>query len=1807
MKKICKRILAVLLILCSVLSYTVPVANAATEKVTYDFNQLGYYTNIPSVDNKSNPLLSLLQGYHLASGTVKTPMTQRYLNGDQNWTYEAASEGLCGSTSENEHLPAASGTRMLSQYNGLRIAMGKSQDDWIAFRIKSPGAGTYTMTLDFYSYAGSPTMAFYILEAEGEASIDHDTVLARQEFIHAAMDPDNRIGRVDQDAGINGSINNTAYIGSHTFEADKEYILVAETYEVAPVAEWYACFSSVTLTKNGKEGTELTGEPEVGSLLVEDNLVPAADGGTMGALWEMENGHDYFFLPIEGGKMAIYDLDEWKLVTTVTSGLYYPTSATVTSDGKVVIGGDGKKLFIFDTKTMTGRMTPDFRTTATLNGEGHNSGVQAGSDGYIYFGTLYGGHMVQYDMEKRTYRDLGDMVCKEIQQMANPKITDDKVEDKGGVETVVYHDGHAYGWAASNSYDVMVKYDLEQDRVVGAIDVTAQLNSVSTLPNMSILGDRYLIAGGSGNSGMVLIDLENFTLVTYKKATASGLISASSTAENLWEKGMSGHASEVIDGKQYFESSSVGMFCYDTATGKLTRAGNGGYGFRTGGRTLVTLDRDGDGVEEPYLFSYGGSPINPRLFNFQKFSKINTSGLIQTSYEGAGGSDINIGDSYNDVLYIGAWNNWNCVAYDTVAEAIKSRYVTGGQTDSQVSFLDEDGAFHLVSGNYSACVVYEIDPLNKTGYDGDTDTNILMPLISKMKSYEQKRIHTVAGGDGYVFAGTIPGSYITGGGVGVYNRATGTEDFIRFKQTSVKGEKVVPNSELWDLSVQCVEYYDGRLFGTTTRSGGSGSTAEANTSARIFVMDYENMTIEATLDLRDHLTLVDANKDGKEDPITYVSGISVDEQGRFWGLCSDVLFCFTYDKATKTFAVQEVLNLDHSEYQTSGSATTKNRKVVFDSENSQLFTSFYKNGMQQVVLKDWNASVGEIKVSSNTQILTGSPYTYALGANNNLYYASGANLYMKPVNVTASDWTRARAIDEQINELVEMMKDPDVSVTEKAAQVAAVKERYNALSLRDKALVQETRSMKEIEAQILRLQVAEIYDTVTAEDYEILSEMNVSYMEMNDQQKRYIRNAALLEDAFFRATMFKQDEALNQLQKDIYALEVNTLSDAQGVLDARLAYDALWEEQKNAVNIGKLLLAEEKLDALRQESEEAADSGTCGENMQWVLDGKGILTISGTGSMENYSAGGAPWYKNYIFIRELVLDSGIAGIGEYAFSGLANLQVVYYKGTERAKENILIGSNNDSLMTTQWHYGYEEISLGSQIVRYCSCCDQYYLPVSARSVFADISNTGWQFKPAIYAFQKGLMAGKGTDAYGRVKFDPNSPITREEFVQVLYNAEGKPAVTIGNRFPDVKEAWYKNAVLWANEMNIASGMGNGNFGVGKNITRQDLAMMLYKYAAMKGCSLEAEDGMIDQFADGNVVSGYAKTAMNWAVKNGVLSGKGAAGADISTFRLDPIGTATRAECAAMLKNFMTAFRETLFGCSHRVMEKTEAKAADCTENGNIDYWYCAGCDKYFADSAATTELTLADTVLEAPGHSWNDATCTEPQTCTACGATEGSALGHSLSMLETVPPTCSEQGYDLYKCDNCDYTEKQNYVPVTDHNYVTMDLPTAATKAVEADPLGPNGFNYAKYTVSEYCDYDTQICTVCNHIDLAATCFRYTPLEAAQMMLQWVNDLRAEVYGTHAYDLILDDFCQSAAEIRAVQLTTDYSHSGSMTPGECIVNEFGLYNQFLAWKNSPLHYEIMIRRDNVYFGYGYAAAGYNEFNAAQGYGCMTVG
>ncbi len=173
--------------------------------------------------------------------------------------------------------------------------------------------------------------------------------------------------------------------------------------------------------------------------------------------------------------------------------------------------------------------------------------------------------------------------------------------------------------------------------------------------------------------------------------------------------------------------------------------------------------------------------------------------------------------------------------------------------------------------------------------------------------------------------------------------------------------------------------------------------------------------------------------------------------------------------------------------------------------------------------------------------------------------------------------------------------------------------------------------------------------------------------------------------------------------------------------------------------------------------------------------------------------------------------------------------------------------------------------------------------------FTDLGTVGtWYHEAVDYVLRNNLMGG-----YGNGLFGPNDTLTRAQFAQILYNKEGRPAVTGGGIFTDVApSAWCAPAITWAAERGIVGGYGNGMFGPNDNITREQLAVMLWRYAG----SPAATDKEL-HFNDAGKASGYALDALRWAVENGVMSGKGGG-------ILDPKGLATRAQTAQMLKNFL---------------------------------------------------------------------------------------------------------------------------------------------------------------------------------------------------------------------------------------------------------------------------------------------------------------
>lgn len=127
--------------------------------------------------------------------------------------------------------------------------------------------------------------------------------------------------------------------------------------------------------------------------------------------------------------------------------------------------------------------------------------------------------------------------------------------------------------------------------------------------------------------------------------------------------------------------------------------------------------------------------------------------------------------------------------------------------------------------------------------------------------------------------------------------------------------------------------------------------------------------------------------------------------------------------------------------------------------------------------------------------------------------------------------------------------------------------------------------------------------------------------------------------------------------------------------------------------------------------------------------------------------------------------------------------------------------------------------------------------------------------------------------------------------QILYNNEERPPAS-GSSFTDVKSgAWYADAVSWATQKGIVSGYGNGRFGPNNNITREQLAVMLWRYAGSP-----ISTASLNSFTDQAKAGKYALAALRWAVEKGIISDKG-------NGTLDPKGNATRAEVAHMLMNY----------------------------------------------------------------------------------------------------------------------------------------------------------------------------------------------------------------------------------------------------------------------------------------------------------------
>ena len=183
----------------------------------------------------------------------------------------------------------------------------------------------------------------------------------------------------------------------------------------------------------------------------------------------------------------------------------------------------------------------------------------------------------------------------------------------------------------------------------------------------------------------------------------------------------------------------------------------------------------------------------------------------------------------------------------------------------------------------------------------------------------------------------------------------------------------------------------------------------------------------------------------------------------------------------------------------------------------------------------------------------------------------------------------------------------------------------------------------------------------------------------------------------------------------------------------------------------------------------------------------------------------------------------------------------------------------------------------------------------ARFPFTDVVAGTWYYGAAAYAYNNGLFAGMTPTT-----FAPNATMTRAMLVSVLWRLAGAPAPKAPNTFVDVPDgAWYTDAVTWAAENGVVSGIGGSRFDPSGFVTREQTAEILYNYAHSKGYDVSARADLTS-FPDAGSVSGWAEKALSWANAAGLINGTVRDGQTI----LDPQGSASRAQVAMILMNYV---------------------------------------------------------------------------------------------------------------------------------------------------------------------------------------------------------------------------------------------------------------------------------------------------------------
>lgn len=402
--------------------------------------------------------------------------------------------------------------------------------------------------------------------------------------------------------------------------------------------------------------------------------------------------------------------------------------------------------------------------------------------------------------------------------------------------------------------------------------------------------------------------------------------------------------------------------------------------------------------------------------------------------------------------------------------------------------------------------------------------------------------------------------------------------------------------------------------------------------------------------------------------------------------------------------------------------------------------------------------------------------------------------------------------------------------------------------------------------------VRNIEDIIDNEDFPAETSAYWVFAAINDlcdnDRDRYGVNVKLYWENY-QKTLIEQQEAVDAAMERIYAYSP-ALAEEKATALAKAVSEEAFENAKSILTELRAFIAADQAGELTEEDVFTPTVLTENKMPTYSIDMEGV---GGTGIPSGGSSSSSSTTKYKLTFE----TNGGTAVDPVSMKAGSVVDLAEYETTRDGY--VFDGWYADSDLTEQ----VTSVKLNRNQTVYAKWTEEIR--------FDDVDASAWYADGVYYVAGQGIMTGSGNGA-----FSPDTVMSRAMLVQVLYNLEGQPEKD-ASAFTDVAaDAWYADAVAWAADAGIVTGVSNTTFAPDVTMTREQIATILYRYAAYKGYDVTASNDL-SGYADAGEIGSYAVEAMGWANGAGLITGSTAT-------TLNPLGSATRAEVATILMRFL---------------------------------------------------------------------------------------------------------------------------------------------------------------------------------------------------------------------------------------------------------------------------------------------------------------